>query len=161
MPTDAPHADAPHAPHAPSSDDAPSRALVRARRALVAVGAFVTLFGVVPTALAELALVFEPPERVVVGDRARLVLVVDVATDVPVLVTPTHEGSAIEVVRGRLARADAVEANARPLRFPIPIVARERGTGVVRATVTSFVCEGEVCDAVEEEARVTIRVEER
>jgi hypothetical protein len=161
MPTDAPHADAPHAPHAPSSDDAPSRALVRARRALVAVGAFVTLFGVVPTALAELALVFEPPERVVVGDRARLVLVVDVATDVPVLVTPTHEGSAIEVVRGRLARADAVEANARPLRFPIPIVARERGTGVVRATVTSFVCEGEVCDAIEEEARVAIRVEER
>ncbi|MCU0677763.1 MAG: hypothetical protein MUE69_33920 [Myxococcota bacterium] len=160
MRTDAPHADA---PHTASSDEAPAHAFVRARRArrLFAVGAFVALFGVVPTALAELALVFEPPERVVVGDRARLVLVVDVATDVPVLVTPTHEGSAIEVVRGRLARADAVEPNARPLRFPIPIVARERGTGVVRATVTSFVCEGEVCDAVEEEARVAIRVEER
>jgi hypothetical protein len=149
MPTDA--------PRALSSD---ARAQARRGRAVGAFVALVVLFVAVP-ALAELALVFEPPERVVVGDRARLVLVVDVATDVPVLVTPTHEGSAIEVVRGRLARADAVEPGARPLRFPIPIVARERGTGVVRATVTSFVCEGEVCDAVEEEARVTIRVEER
>lgn len=149
MPTDV--------PRALSSD---ARAQARRGRAVGAFVALVVLFVAVP-ALAELALVFEPPERVVVGDRARLVLVVDVATDVPVLVTPTHEGSAIEVVRGRLARADAVEPSARPLRFPIPIVARERGTGVVRATVTSFVCEGEVCDAAEEEARVTIRVEER
>lgn len=137
------------------------RARGRRTRAFGIFVALVALFAGASSALAELALVFEPPDRVVVGDRARLVLVVDVATDVPVLVTPTHEGSAIEVVRGRLARADAVEPSARPLRFPIPIVARERGTGVVRATVTSFVCEGEVCDAVEEEARVTIRVEER
>lgn len=119
-----------------------------------------SLFVLVSSAFAELALVFEPPDRVVVGDRARLVLVVDVAEDVPVLVTPTHEGSAVEVVRGRLARVDALEPTARPLRFPIPIVARERGTGVVRATVTSFVCEGDVCEAIEEEARVTLRVEE-
>ena len=120
-----------------------------------------SLFVLVSSAFAELALVFEPPDRVVVGDRARLVLVVDVAEDVPVLVTPTHEGSAVEVVRGRLARVDALEPTARPLRFPIPIVARERGTGVVRATVTSFVCEGDMCEAIEEEARVTLRVEER
>jgi hypothetical protein len=156
MPTETSRAVPSAVPHASEP-----RVRARRRRVFGAFVALVVLFVTVPSALAELALVFEPPERVVVGDRARLVLVVDVATDVPVLVTPTHEGSAIEVVRGRLARADAVEPSARPLRFPIPIVARERGTGVVRATVTSFVCEGEVCDAVEEEARVTIRVEER
>ncbi|MCB9600560.1 MAG: hypothetical protein H6721_16695 [Sandaracinus sp.] len=109
--------------------------------------------------LAQLAPRFEEPSPLHVGDRARLVLVVDVAPDVPVLVTPTHEGRAVEVVRGRLARADALEPDARPLRFPVPIVARERGAGVVRARVTSFVCEGDDCRPTEGEARVALRVE--
>lgn len=113
------------------------------------------------TALARLGLSFETPSRLAVGDRARVVLVVDVPEDMPVLVTPTHEGSAVEVVRGRLARVDALEPEARPLRFPIPIVARERGAGAVRATVSTFECAGDDCVALEEEARITLRVEPR
>src|SRR5882757_7774389 len=39
----------------------------------------------------------------------------------PVLVTPTSEGTAVEVVRGRLVRNDADELRPDVLRFRIPI----------------------------------------
>ncbi|MBX3247114.1 MAG: hypothetical protein KF901_08040 [Myxococcales bacterium] len=77
----------------------------------------------------------------------------------PVLVTPTHEGTAVEVVRGRLTRADAADPRARPLRFPIPIVAKESGVGVVRATVTTFECVGDDCQPRERDVRLTLRIE--
>ena len=135
------------------------KARTRIGRAWARLSMALATLGLASTAWASFGLAFDTPEPLRVGDRARLVLVVDVATDVPVLVTPTHEGSAVEVVRGRLARADAVEPGARPLRFPIPVVARERGAGVVRARVTSFECVADRCEALEEEARISLRVE--
>ena len=101
----------------------------------------------------------EAPERIEVGDRARVTLRVDVAPDVPVLVTPRSEGAALEVVRGRLLRADAADAEARPLRFEVPVVARTAGGAVLRVHVASFVCEGERCEPLEAEATLQVRVE--
>ena len=108
-----------------------------------------------------LRITLEPPERLVEGSRSAIVATVHVAPDVPVLITPNEEGTALFVVRGRLFRADADEPEASPLRFRIPIVARQPGTAVVRVRVSSFECEGEDCRPVRGEASVTLRVEPR
>ncbi len=80
----------------------------------------------------------------------------------PVIVTPTEEGTAVEVVRGRLVRADAEDPDAETLRFRIPLVARESGTGVVRVHVNTFECdERDECRALEGESALTLRVEPR
>lgn len=108
-----------------------------------------------------LEITLEPPERLVEGSRSSIVAVVHVAPDVPVLITPNEEGTALFVVRGRLFRADAEDPEASPLRFQIPIVARQPGTAVVRVRVSSFECDGDDCRAVQGEASVTLRVEPR
>jgi len=74
------------------------------------------------------------------------------------MVTPRAEGDAVEVVRGRLLRPDAVDPAASPLVFRIPIAAREPGPARVRVEVHSFVCEGDECQPVEGEAQVDLRV---
>lgn len=100
-----------------------------------------------------------PPERIAVGDRARVVVDVRVRPDGghPVMVTPRSEGAAVEVVRGRLLRADA-SASDGALRFEVPIVARGAGTSVLRVRVLAYVCE-RACRAVETEASAVLRVE--
>ena len=108
-----------------------------------------------------LQITLEPPERLVEGRRSTIAAVVHVAPDVPVLITPSEEGTALFVVRGRLFRADAEDPAASPLRFRIPIVARQPGTAVVRVRVSSFECEGDDCRPVRGEASVTLRVEPR
>lgn len=110
-----------------------------------------------PTGRVEVTL--EAPPSLVAGDRAQLVAVVRVrpSSDRPVLVTPTHEGTAVEVVRGRMLRADAVDPNAEELRFSVPIVARTPGTSVVRVVATGYACE-RTCVAVRGEASVVLQV---
>ncbi|MFW5920221.1 MAG: hypothetical protein ACOCUS_00170 [Polyangiales bacterium] len=99
----------------------------------------------VPTARAEephVELTLTPPERLEEGDRARVVAEVrrPEGNDRPLLLTPSSEGTAVEVVRGRLLRADAEDPDARVLRFRIPIVARSPGTAVLRAEVLAHHC---------------------
>ena len=63
---------------------------------------------------------FEAPEPLRVGDRRAITLVVEgVEASLPVLVTTAEQGTALEVVRGRLTRLDAEAPDAEPLRFPI------------------------------------------
>ncbi len=103
---------------------------------------------------------FEAPPLLQVGDRARLVLVADVPPGMPVLVTPESDGATVEVVRGRLLRSDAVDPEASPLRFEVPVAARAAGHGVVRARVRSFECDAEDrCESAEGTASLTVRVE--
>ncbi len=104
--------------------------------------------------------VIDPPARVVLGDRGEIAARVALSegAGTPLLVTPTSEGPAIEIVRGRLVRADAEDATARPLRFRIPFVARTVGTSVVRVRVDGFACALERCRAVQVEASVAIEV---
>lgn len=107
-------------------------------------------------------LVIENPPSLTVGDRASVIAVVRItpAGDRPVLVTPSSEGTAVEVVRGRLLRGDADDPDAEELRFSIPIVARAPGTAVLRVHVSGWAC-AERCRPVEDDAEVVMRVARR
>jgi hypothetical protein len=59
----------------------------------------------------------------------------------PLLLTPSVEGSAVEVVRGRLLRSDAKPLADGRLRFEVPVVARSEGTAILRVDVSSYVCD--------------------
>jgi hypothetical protein len=104
-----------------------------------------------------------PPARVVVGARDEIVAHVTLGegTAAPLLVTPTSEGPAIEIVRGRLLRADGVAATDRPgtLLFRIPFVARTQGTAVVHVRVDGFACAAGRCRALQIERTLPIDVE--
>jgi hypothetical protein len=107
-------------------------------------------------------LTMHPPESLTVDDRASVIVEVHVLPEGhrPVLLTPTSEGSAVEVVRGRLLRADAEDPEAAVLRFSIPIVARTPGTSVLRVHVSGWACE-QRCRPVESDAEVVLRVARR
>ena len=70
-----------------------------------------------------------------------VVVALDVPTDAPLLLTPSVEGSAVEVVRGRLLRSDAKAIDALHLRFDVPVVARSEGTAIFRVEVATYLCE--------------------
>lgn len=126
----------------------------RALRGLIAAA-----LGVAATAAAQEATVtLEPPERLVEGDTATVVAIVTVGPDVPVMLTPASEGTAVEVVRGRLLREDADDPTAATLRFRVPVVARGPGTAVLRVRVRSFSCPDRSCEPTSAESSVVVRV---
>jgi len=83
-----------------------------------------------------------PPAALHVGDRAEVLADVTItpAGDAPLIITPASEGAAVEVVRGRLLRADAEDPSATPLRFHVPIVARAAGAAVLRVHALGYAC---------------------
>jgi hypothetical protein len=91
------------------------------------------------------------------GDRAELIARVRGAGAHPLLVTPRSEGTAIEVVRGRLLRAEAVDPSADPLEFRVPVIAQLAGTAVVRVSVRGYACEAR-CRLVRAEASEVVTV---
>lgn len=101
-----------------------------------------------------------------VGETGEVLAIVDVDASArgPLLVTPTSDGPAIEVVRGRLLRADAEDPRVTPLRFHVPFVASSPGDAVVRVRVDGWSCvssgEGqpERCHTVRTEAAITLTV---
>lgn len=103
-----------------------------------------------------------------VGATGEVVAVVsfDERSSGPMLLTPTSDGPAITVVRGRLLRADAEDPrSAPPLRFHVPFVARTAGDAVLRVRVDGWSCvpvaEGRDerrCQAVRAEASVALTV---
>lgn len=102
-----------------------------------------------------------PPERLATGDHTEVVVEVDVSAceGQPLILTPTSEGDAIEVVRGRFLREDGVLSE-HTLRFRVPIVAASAGNSVFRVRVTSYVCRTR-CRAVEGDAFVVLRAAPR
>ena len=109
---------------------------------------------------AAIEVALEPPSPLTVGDRAEVIARVRTSerAGAPLLVTPSSEGSAIEVVRGRLMRADAEDPRAGELRFRVPIVARAAGTAVVRVRVDGFACEAGRCEPLSLESSVALEV---
>ena len=100
-----------------------------------------------------------PPAHLVAQSAAEVIAEIEVPPGGrPVLVTPTSEGTAVEVVRGRLLRADADEVRPNVLRFRIPIVVRAAGTAVLRVRVLAYACERR-CRAVEGDSVVILRVD--
>ncbi len=129
-----------------------------------------TALGVLAAALAGaaraqapgLSVQLEGPDELALGDRAEIVARVrlEPPNDLPLLVTPSGEGPAVEVVRGRLLRADADDPAAETLRFRIPIVARSAGTSVIRVRALGWAC-AERCRQASGEASATLRVARR
>lgn len=107
-----------------------------------------------------LTISIEPPARVALGDRGEIVVVVIAGPSAarPLLVTPVSEGPAIEIVQGRVTRADAQDPEDDVLRFEIPFVARTAGTSVVRVRVDGFTCDEARCHALELEQARAIEV---
>ncbi|HEX4354956.1 MAG TPA: hypothetical protein VHZ95_18625 [Polyangiales bacterium] len=70
-----------------------------------------------------------------------VILQLKAASSAPLLLTPRIEGSAVEVVRGRLSRSDGKVLDETHLRFEIPIVARSEGTAILRVDVNTYACE--------------------
>lgn len=66
---------------------------------------------------------------------------ISAGADAPLLLTPSVEGDAVEVVRGRLSRSDAKPLPPDKLRFEVPVRARSEGTAILRVDVTTYVCE--------------------
>lgn len=91
---------------------------------------------------AEEALRVEAPTELRVGARITVPVILDwpVAPDLPVVVSAHAEGRALEVVKGRLLRADASDPNARPLRFDLPLAATAPGTAVLNVSALVYRC---------------------
>lgn len=105
------------------------------------------------------ALRLEEPPTLVEGQRATVIAVVDVSPELPLLLTPSSEGTALDVIRGRLLRGDALDSDARPLRFAIPVVARGPGAAILRVHLSTFRCgDDDECVPVEAEASLTLRI---
>jgi hypothetical protein len=107
----------------------------------------------------EIELKLEPPRELHVGEHARVLLEVQLPEGAaePLLLTPFHEGAALEVVKGRLLRSDARDRAANPLRFELPVLARAPGASVLGVRLLAYVCR-ERCRAVEAEVRANLVV---
>jgi hypothetical protein len=95
------------------------------------------------------------------GTHASIEVVVRMpaGNDSPLMLTPSVEGEAVEVVRGRLTRPDAkpVEGDPTRLRFEVPIRARSEGTAILRVDVMTYVC-ARKCERVLLRASEVVRV---
>jgi hypothetical protein len=107
------------------------------------------------------------PAELHVGEHARVLLSVRLPAGAaqPLLVTPFREGAALEIVKGRLLRSDALDATASSLRFELPVLALAPGAAVIGARLLAYVCDGaardsgeESCHAVEVETRANVVV---
>lgn len=107
------------------------------------------------------ALSFAAPPTLVEDDRAELELQL---TPPPGgqswMITLRGEGTAVDVVRGRLLPADVEDPTARSLTLRVPIVARSPGVALVHAELTGWAC-AETCSAVTSRATTTLHVSAR
>ena len=78
-------------------------------------------------------------------------------SDAPLLLTPSVEGDALEVVRGRLSRADAKPQPPDRLRFEVPVRARSEGTAILRVEVMTYLCQRR-CERIVLRASQVVRV---
>ena len=102
------------------------------------------------------------PERTVrAGSHTAVEVIVQLpaGNNSPLLLTPSVEGEAVEVVRGRLMRPDAkaVDGDHSRLRFEVPVLAKSEGTAILRVDVMTYVCE-RVCVRVVLRASEVLRV---
>lgn len=78
----------------------------------------------------------------------------------PFLLTPTSDGPAVEILRGRFSGIDAEPAaeGAREVTLRMPMFASVAGDTVLRAHVDAFACEAGRCRAARAEASRAITV---
>jgi hypothetical protein len=103
------------------------------------------------------------PPRLLVGAVAVVELTVRIpGTDrQPLLLTPSVEGEAVRVVRGRLLRDDAVRADAGTLTFALPLSARRPGAALLRVSLLTYRCNAITCREVRADASRMLQVSPR
>lgn len=97
--------------------------------------------------------------RLHVGEvgAVELRLRLDPGDEQPLLLTPFVQGAAVEVVRGRLLRDDALRPSPGELRFRVPIAARTLGTALLRVELWTYRCSSG-CESVRVYASATLHV---
>jgi hypothetical protein len=78
----------------------------------------------------------------------------------PLSLTPSAEGEALRVLRGRLLRADARRTDGGELHFRVPVEPLSEGTGVLRFALLTYAC-AERCEAVRLSESRTVEVRSR
>jgi hypothetical protein len=103
------------------------------------------------------------PPRLVVGAVAAVELTVRTpGTDrQPLLLTPSVEGEAVRMVRGRLLRDDAVRADGSTLVFALPLSARRPGAALLRVSLLTYGCDPTACQEVRADASRMLQVNPR
>jgi hypothetical protein len=132
---------------------------VRRNAALAALAAL-AVAGAASAQTDALSVRLEAPQQLHPGDHVEIVALVHAedAARGPLLVTPSVDGAAVEVVRGRLFRFDADDPESDPLRFRVPVLARSVGTAVLSVRVDGHACEGARCTPASAEATARIDV---
>jgi hypothetical protein len=97
-----------------------------------------------------------------VGEASSLSIKVALPSDAaqPLLLTVHAEGSALDVVRGRMSRESARTLPSSALSFAVPVIGRVPGTAVVRAHARFFRCT-DTCRAQEAAAVLAVEVRTR
>jgi hypothetical protein len=116
------------------------------------------LLGAAPDEAARLRV--SVPESLRVGDHVALVITLDLPAGElgPLLVTPRSQGEALEVVRGRLLLSDARDANARPLVFHVPAIARAPGQALVNVRALVYRCADGACEPLTLDTQTSVLV---
>lgn len=93
------------------------------------------------------------------GDAASVIVRVRVpaGADQPLLLTPSVQGQALEVVRGRLLREDASGNADGVLHFEIPLLAKLAGTALLRVELWTYQCQ-QRCESVRTTATKLLEV---
>lgn len=63
------------------------------------------------------------------------------SADLPLALSLHIDGEAIELVRGRLLRADAKSDGQGNLEFSVPVVARSPGAAILRVELMTYACD--------------------
>lgn len=112
-----------------------------------------------PQRAAEVVVRIAQPPALSQGNHASLRVEVELSPNVarPLLLTPHVEGQPIEVVKGRLLRADAHDADASTLIFDLPVRVLGPGTAVVHVEVSAYAC-AQRCRLVEARTKRVLNV---
>ena len=108
------------------------------------------------------ALRIAAPERLAPGAPATIDVFVRLppGPEQPLLLTPSSEGEALRVVRGRLLRTDARRTPDGELHFQVPVETRGEGTAVLRVHLLTYRCAGR-CEAVQLDQSLALQVRAR
>jgi len=107
------------------------------------------------------ALQIVEPNELRAGTTAAIEVVVRVrrGQEQAMLLTPSAEGEALRVVRGRLLRRDATRAEDGSLHFAVPVLARVAGTAVLRVELLTYDCSSaDGCHAIRQSQRMTLEI---
>jgi hypothetical protein len=81
-----------------------------------------------------------------------------VSPDAPISMTLTG-GSAVELPKQKLGRADAKETAKKGVEFAIPVVAKTGGKDEVKGQLSFFICTEKLCERQKRDVSVPVTVE--